>query len=1056
MLRATIKGMVAHKLRLLLTATSIALGVAFLAGTLVLTDSMQRAFDDVFADAVSGTDVAVRAESQLEGDGAGGTRPPLPAELLDRVGSVDGIAAAEGRVEGYALITDRDGKPIQPSGAPTLGLSLPAEEALRGDLSFRAGRAPAGPSEVAIDASSAAKGQLAVGDRAQLLLQQGPQAFSVVGIVGYGEKDDLGGATTAYFDLATAQRVLGKDQVFDSIVVAAAEGVTQAELADRIGATLPAETQAVTGAALADEQSAAVKGDLKFLTTALTGFAGIALFVGAFIIWNTFSMQVAQRTRELALFRAIGATRRQVRRTILTEAVLLGLVSSLLGIGLGLGMARGLAALMGGFGLALPTAGVRLEVVTVAISLAVGTLVTVASAVAPARRATKVLPVEALRDSVPGATRFSRVRLAVGLVMALGGTAMLLSALFGPAPAMLIVVGVVTVVLGITTLAPLFMRPLAAGIGAPLRARGLPGDLARQNAMRNPRRTASTAMALVIGLTLVAAVAVFAASLKASFGDLLATSTNADLYVLTPNSQSEGFSPAAIDTVRDVDGVGTVSPTTFGMGEIGGAVTGFRSVDPGTVERAFDLEMRSGAVTGLTDSGVLVHQDVAERDGLEIGDAVAAAFGGTGRTELRVEGIFAEKGFVGADYVLSRAGHLRVEPDRLESTAVVLVEDGTDVAVVQDRIADVLAAHPDATVMNQKEFEGAVGGVINQLLGLVTVLLLLAVLIALLGIVNTLALSVFERTRELGMLRAVGMTRGQVRAMVRWESVVISIIGALLGAGLGVGLGVALTKAMADQGIEQVAIPSVQLALYVVAAAARRKPSAGPAGAAARLEEGEDRADPPVAFPLLDEAELLEDAGDVLLDRPLAHVERARDRGVAAARGHLLQHLAFALGQPRQRRGRLARLASQQAFHDPRVQCRAPARHLVQRTHELVGVGDPFLEQVAEAGHPVLEQVEHVLLLDVLRQHDDARPRMPRADLPGRVDALGREARGHPDVGQDRIGRRLGDGGQQRGGVVRDADQLDVRAEVEQRRGFLPHQEVVLGEDHAQGHGRGP
>jgi putative ABC transport system permease protein len=836
MLHTTIKGMLSHKTRSLLTAISIALGVAFLAGTLMLTDSMNRAFDNLFATVNSGTDVVVRAEATTDDEGNESGRAPLPADLLAEVSEVEGVAVAEGSVEGYALLTDSQGKPMQPS-APTLGGNLAEDEALRGDITLREGRAPEQAGEVAIDAGSAKAGRFEVGSRIEILFQGPPETFTVVGVVGYGEEDTLGGASAAYFDLQTAQRVLGKEGTYDSIVVKAAEGVPDSALADSLSALVPEGTEALTGQAVAEEASKAVKDSLGFLTVALTVFAGIALFVGSFIIWNAFSMQVAQRTRELALFRAIGATRGQVMRTILAEALVLALVASAAGIALGVALARGLSALMEGFGLAIPTAPLRVQASTVAIGLLVGTTVTLVAAIAPARRATTVLPVEALRDAAPGVNRFSRRRLVLGVLLAVAGVVTLLSALLGPAAPMFIVVGVVAVVLGVTTLAPVLIRPLASVLGAPLRSLGVPGELAQQNAMRNPRRTAATAMALVIGLTMVAAVSVFAASLKASFNDVLATSTKADLYVLTPSNNSPGFSPSVTSTVRDVEGVAVVSPMGRSQAEIDGKVTQFASIDPATADDAMDIGMLDGATKDLTDDGVLVFADVADANGWQVGDTVPATFAATGAAELKVQGTFETKGFLGADYVISGSAHDAHEPDRLVNTAMVVLEDGVDVGAAETAVSDALAAHPDATVMDQEEFQGALGGLIDQLLGLVTVLLLLAVLIALLGIVNTLALSVFERTRELGLLRAVGMTRQQVRAMVRWESVVISVIGALMGAALGIGLGLALTRALADQGIDKIAVPAGQLTLYVVAAAiAGIAAAVGPARRAAKVD----------------------------------------------------------------------------------------------------------------------------------------------------------------------------------------------------------------------------
>jgi putative ABC transport system permease protein len=356
MLSATIKGMLVHKLRLFLTVTSIALGVAFLSGTLMMNSSMQRAFDGLFQSINAGTDAVVRGAVEGEQPGPGEPRPAVPASVLEDVRAVEGVTAAEGMVEGYALLTDSDGQPIQPAGAPTLGMTLPTDPSLLGETELRAGRPPASADEVAVDASSFEKGDLALGDEITVMFQGPARTFTVVGAVGYGEADDLGGATAAYFDVDTAQRLLGNKGSFDSIVVKAANGTSDDDLTQRIRNSLPAGLEAITGEEVADEQTEAVTGGLGFITMALTGFAGIALFVGSFIIWNTFSMQVAQRTRELALLRAIGATRRQVLRTIVVEAAVLGAGASAIGLLLGVGMSRGLTSLMGLFGLSMPSA----------------------------------------------------------------------------------------------------------------------------------------------------------------------------------------------------------------------------------------------------------------------------------------------------------------------------------------------------------------------------------------------------------------------------------------------------------------------------------------------------------------------------------------------------------------------------------------------------------------------------------------------------------------------------------------------------------------------------
>src|SRR5262245_15920588 len=408
---ATLRGMLAHKLRVVLTMASIALGVAFLAGTLVLTDTMQLAFDQLFGKVTSGTDAVVRTKAAYtQAEGAGTSGAPIPASVLQRVRGVDGVRAAEGQVSGYALLTDNAGKAVLTNGgAPTMGYSMPADTTLRGDVKLLTGTSPSGPHQVAIDATSAKEHHIALGSTIKVLFRGPTQQFTVVGTVGFGGEKDLGGTTSAFFDPATAQKVLGSPGAFDDIIVSAEPGVGQAELVKRIQAAVPEGVEAVTGAAVAKESADAIKSDLKIVRYIFMTFAGIALFVGSFIIWNTFTMTVTQRSREIALLRAIGATRRQVSRSLLIEALLLGAGASAVGIGLGVLVAKALNLLMDVVGFSLPSTSMQIEPRTIWLSLLVGTLVTVAAAFVPARRATKVLPIEALRDAVPGDRKSTRL-----------------------------------------------------------------------------------------------------------------------------------------------------------------------------------------------------------------------------------------------------------------------------------------------------------------------------------------------------------------------------------------------------------------------------------------------------------------------------------------------------------------------------------------------------------------------------------------------------------------------------------------------------------------------
>jgi putative ABC transport system permease protein len=839
MFTATVRAMFAHKVRLALTTASIALGVAFLAGTLVLTDTMNLAFTQLLGKVSSGTDAVVRTKAPFtEASGVGTTRGPIDASVIKKISHVDGVSAVEGEVTGYALITDNDGKAVIPNGGfPTLGYSMAADESLRGEVEIRDGSAPDAPNEVAIDAASAEDHDIAIGSTIKVLFSGPTREFTVVGTVDFGGEKSLGGTTGAYFDTATAQKVLGTPGKFDAIDVAAADGVSQAELAKRLATVIPKGTEAVTGAAVAKENADAVTAGFKIVGILFGIFAAIALFVGSFIIWNTFTMIVSQRSREIALLRAIGATRRQIKRSLLLEALLLGVSASAVGIGLGIGVAKGLQSLVGLVGLSLPTTTMQIQPRTIWVSLLVGTVVTVVAAMVPARRATKVLPIEALRESTPGANRPSVKRTIYGVFVTGVGSYSVLSALYGSASMKVFGFGILELIIGIMVLLPVVVRPLASLIAAPMRLRGLPGELAKQNAVRNPRRTASTAAALMIGLTLVVSMGVFASSLKASFHDVIADQTNADLFVTPASVQGSGFSPSVVDAVKSVPGVDTVSAGGWGEARFEGSASSYSSIEPATAEKVMNLNVTEGSASDLGKDGVIVSKTAADANGWTLGDKVSAQFAETGNHRLNVVGIYDGKGWVGDDYLISVAEQNAFAGPQLVANALVTVKDGADQAEVQDAIAAALADHPDSKVLDQKGFEKDAGGFIDSLLTFVTVMLLLAVVIALLGIVNTLALSVFERTRELGLLRAVGMTRGQVRAMVRWESVVISLIGAVSGAALGIGIGLALSQALKDEGIKAISVPTLQIAVYVaLAAVAGVLAAIGPARSASKVD----------------------------------------------------------------------------------------------------------------------------------------------------------------------------------------------------------------------------
>jgi putative ABC transport system permease protein len=820
MLHATLKSLLAHRVRLLLTACAIALGVAFMAGTFILTATIHRGIDHLFATATTGTDVIVRPAA-----GAGGqalTHPSIPASLVGRVRAVPGVAAAEGAVTDRGGIIGTEGKLL--GGRPGIAVSYPADPALAASYPIRQGTPPKGPDQVAVDAATAAMQGTHVGDRVRVLVGGAARSFTVSAIVGFGQSDGPGLVSLTAFDTATAQRLFGRHDSFDQIDLKAAAGVTPDGLRSRVAGVLPAGFEAVTAASASASQASDLKGQLGFLTDGLLAFALISLFVGAFIIWNTFSILVAQRTRELALLRALGASRRQVLGSVLVEAGVLGLAASLAGLGLGVLAASGLRALLAGAGIDLPATGLELPLGSAAVAVGSGVLVTLVAAFAPARRATAIPPVAALRTTTPAVGGFSTRRLVSGAAVTVAGAAALLAGLFGHigAGSVLVGGGALAAFIGVTVLCPLFARPLAGAIGAPLRCLpGRTGALARDNAMRNPRRTAATAAALMVGLGLVAASAVLDASLKRTADQAIDQGALAELYV-QPADPDSGLDPALARAIAAQPGVAAVSEVRETEAAVAGAsFQKLDGIDPATIRQVADLKVRSGSVAALDDAAgnVLVSASAAKAHRWTVGSAVPVRLDTSrGAGTLRVVGTYANKGPFG-DYLISLATHDQVTGRRTDTLLLVKATAGTPVGGLKSRIGGMLGAYPGAKVLDQAGFKRATGATLDQILNLLVALLALAVIIALLGIVNTLALSVVERTRELGLLRAIGMRRGQVGAMVAGEAVIIALFGALLGMACGVGLGSALAAALTrGNGAAMVAVPGTQLLVCVIGA----------------------------------------------------------------------------------------------------------------------------------------------------------------------------------------------------------------------------------------------
>jgi putative ABC transport system permease protein len=551
-------------------------------------------------------------------------------------------------------------------------------------------------------------------------------------------------------------------------------------------------------------------------------FAGVALFVGAFIIYNTFSITVAQRTQEFGLLRALGASGGQVMTSVVVEAILVGLIASVIGIGVGLLIAAGLNALLEAFGIDLPSSGLELQARTIVVSLSVGTLVTVASAILPARKAARVSPMEALREAAPQPARFSRLRILAGVLITLAGAAILMVGLMADVdqPIALVGAGALVVFLGVAFLAPLFAGLLARVVGAPAARLGLTGKLAQKNAERNPRRTAATASALMIGLALVGLIGIFSASLKATTNKVVDESLKAD-FTISPTSitQLPMISPEVAEAVAAREEVGVVAP--FRLGQFRNAkeqTLYIVGTDPSAFEQTADIEVSSGDLSSLTEDEVFLYAPTGDDLGLSVGEPLRVRFPATGAQELEVVGLFENKALLNADYIVSMDTFEENFPDAVDSSVFVTAAPGVDMATARRALDEVVEDYPSVRVQDQTETKEQAATQVDQLLGLVTALLGLALLIALLGITNTLALSVFERTRELGLLRAVGMMRRQARAMIRWESVIIAIIGALLGIAIGIFFGWALVTSLESEGISELDIPGGQLILYVVIA----------------------------------------------------------------------------------------------------------------------------------------------------------------------------------------------------------------------------------------------
>jgi putative ABC transport system permease protein len=828
--RLSWKSALGHKGRLLLMVTAIVLGVAFIAGSYVFTDSMKDAFNMLF-DQQTQTDIVVRADVAF-GSGTG----RVPAAVLPLVQGVPGVAEASPVIQGWAQPLDKNGQPIGGNGPPNLAFAYTEASGELSAITLREGRFPESQGEVAIDVFTADKYGFAIGDRIGMLLLSGTQDFTVVGTVGFGTADNLLGATATFFSLGEAQRVLGFEGEYTEVAVKVAPGADPGQVLDAISAVIPPGTQAVTAQTTTQEGKDQVSQAVGFFNTLLLAFAGIGIFVGAFLIQNTYRIIVAQRTRELGMLRAVGATGSQVTRLVLLEALMVGLVASAIGVGVGVLLAAGLRALFGVLGIDFPQGALTVLPRTVIVSMVVGTVVTLASAILPARKASKIPPVAALRDLESTYFKSLRLRAVVGGAILALGVALVLVGLFTHLGNSLLLTGVgaAVVFIGVSTVAALFSRGFGRAVGAPLpRAFGVVGRLARENAVRKPRRMAATASALMIGVALVTVVATLVASAKASVVGTVSRDVIAQFEVQPRASVGDplaaGLSPEIARRLRALPQVAVASAYRMGQWRdpaLAGTSDRSAMFQPGVeyllgvdsdLDKVVRLGISSGSFADLTSGTVMLHQQYAQEKGYAVGDSFPIEFPDGTVADLRVAAIYTADLFQGTDVIIPMRTFTEHYDIAFDQMVMIDLVQGVDPGAARPALEAVVADYPNAEMNDKDQYIAKVGGQLDTVLNMMTGMLAMAIVIALLGIANTLALSIMERKREIGLLRAVGMTRRQVRRMIRWEAVLIAVFGAVVGMLVGVGLGVAVVTAVGG-GI-QLALPWLNLATYLVLAA---------------------------------------------------------------------------------------------------------------------------------------------------------------------------------------------------------------------------------------------
>jgi putative ABC transport system permease protein len=823
MTRVALKGLLARRLRAVLTALAIVLGVAMVSGSFVLTDTISKAFDTIFASSYSHTDAVVSGKKLV--DYSSGGNATVSQALLERIKRMRDVEATSGALidlngdSTHATLIGRDGKAIQSNGNPTFGFGIDPSQSRFNPLKLKSGSWATGRNEVVIDSETAKKHHFEVGETIGVAASGPKEQFRIVGTATYGDVKSLGGATLAIFSIPTAQRLLDLHG-YSVISVAARPGVSSGTLVSELKSELPTTAQVRTGKEQANEDKKGVASFISFIRGFLLGFGGIALFVGAFVIFNTLSITVAQRTRELATLRMLGASRRQVLRSVVLESFAIGLLASAIGLVSGFALAKGLSSLFGALGLTLPQASSVYETHTFVIALLLGVLVTVLAGFVPALRATRVPPIAAVRE---GAVIQRKKRLGPAAGVVLFGIASALIAYatlgghLGSGKSLLALAGGTLLgLLGVAGFAPVLVTGLAGVVGAPAKQfGGAAGGLATDNATRNPARTAATAAALMIGLALVTFVAVLGKGLHGSVDRALSKQVAANWVVTSQNGWSS-FPAGAGSAAAKAPGVTLASSIRSDRGRIGNVNVTVNGVEPDTIARVYHFQWKEGSdstLTRLGGHGALVKQAFAKKNDLTVGDDFILRSPAGKPVRLTVASIFQPPRVMEllGGVVISKAAFDRTFPRPTNSLTLI---KGSPTQAGLDKA---LAAFPDAKAQTQADYVNAQSSFINTMLNLLYVLLALSVIVSLFGMLNTLVLSVFERTRELGMLRAIGMTRRQARRMVRHESVITALIGAALGLPLGIMLAAAATHALGKYGVT-FSLPVASLVIFTFAA----------------------------------------------------------------------------------------------------------------------------------------------------------------------------------------------------------------------------------------------